>query len=60
MHLTTRPYTAADVPGEEKLVSLAARVMEADARKVEEILFGTKYQHLSQQSEWPTDSRRWC
>lgn len=43
--------TAADVPGEEKLVSLAARVMDADARKVEEILYATKYQHLSQESE---------
>ena len=46
------PISAADTPGEEKLVHLASRVMETDARKVEEILVGTKYGHLSQESEW--------
>lgn len=41
----------ADIPGEHKLVYLARRVMEADSRMVESILYNTKYSNLSNESK---------
>ena len=43
--------TTEDIPGEHKLVYLARRVMEADARMVESILYNTKYSNLSNESK---------